>query len=56
MGNVWQLSKTNGTAGTIKLIAESDGLSTAEVKIEVNSKIKVKFKIAGHIHLYFKLL
>jgi beta-galactosidase len=34
-GKCLAIIETNGTAGTIKLIAESDGLSTAEVKIEV---------------------
>ena len=34
-GKCLAIIEMNGTAGTIKLIAESDGLSTAEVKIEV---------------------
>ena len=34
-GKCLAIIETNGTAGTIKLIAESDGLSTTEVKIEV---------------------
>ena len=34
-GKCMAVVETNGTAGTIKLIAESDGLSAAELKIEV---------------------
>ena len=34
-GKCLAIIEPDGTAGTIKLIAESDGLSTAEVKIEV---------------------
>jgi len=34
-GKCLAIIETNGTTGTIKLIAESDALNTAEVKIEV---------------------